>query len=462
MPARLTEGSIGKALVALFLPILLSNVLQALNGSVNAMWVSHLLGEAALAATANTNAVMSTVVSVMMGIGTAAAILIGHRLGAKDIAQAKRIIGTSTTFFVGLAVLIAVIGVVLSEPILALMQIPDDVRPLAGSYLRGMSLAMPFQVAYIFLTVLLRSSGDSKSPFRFQGISVALDVAINPVLILGWGPIPALGIAGSATATLLAQGIGLAALALHLYRTRHILCLHADETHLLRPDWRILKTLVVTGTPMGLHMVVVSLAMVMMMSQVNHFGAQVSAAYGACLHLWNYVQLPMLAMGMAVTPMAAQNLGARRLDRVERIARVGITLNLAMAGSMVLVSQCFSRTALALLLPTHMETLQAAQHIHAMVAWSFVPFGVTFVLASIIRASGTAIPPLVILFLALWGIRQPAAMLLRNEWGANALWASFGLGSVSAMLMLIAYYRWAGWRLAFMPVEAKAADRVTR
>ncbi|KQW00474.1 MATE family efflux transporter [Rhizobacter sp. Root1221] len=459
-PARMTEGPIARTLVALFLPILLSNVLQALNGSVNAMWVGHFLGEAAMAATANANAVMSFVVAVVMGIGMAAAILIGQRLGAKDVAQAKRIVGTSATFFVGLAVLIALAGVVLCEAIVARMQAPPPVGPLAVAYLRVMFLTMPFQVAYIFLAILLRSTGDSKTAFKFQIVCVGLDMAINPLLILGWGPIPALGIAGSATATLVSQGIGLAALTRHLYRTRHILCLHAGDTHLLRPDRHILKDLLVKGMPMGLHMAVVSLSMVMMISLVNRFGAQLSAAYGACLHLWNYVQLPVLAMGMAVTPMAAQNLGARRLDRVGRIALVGSALGVAMAGGMVLVVQCFSGTVLEMFLPAQTETLRAAQHINAMVAWSFIPFGVTFVLASVIRASGTAIPPLVILFLALWCIRLPAAALLMDAWGENALWASFGLGSVSAMLMLIAYYRWAGWRKAFAPVEAEDGARM--
>ncbi|MFC0130505.1 MATE family efflux transporter [Ralstonia solanacearum] len=460
-PARMTDGPIAGTLLALFLPILLSNLLQALSGSINAMWVGHALGEAALAATANGSAVVSFVVSVVMGIGMAASILIGQRLGAQDVAQAKRIVGTGATFFVGLAVLIALAGVLLTGPIVARMQTPPAVQPLAVAYLRVLFLAMPFQTATLFLTILLRSTGDSKTPFRFQSISVALDIALNPLLIAGWGPVPALGIAGSSTATLVAQAIGLTLLARRLHRTRHMLCLRADEAHLLRPDPRILKALAVKGLPMGLHMAVVSLAMVMMISLVNHFGAQLSAAYGACLHLWNYIQLPVMAMGMAVTPMAAQNLGARRLDRVRRIARTGIALNIAMAGGMVLVIQCFSRAALGLFLPAEPQTLRAAQHINAMVAWAFIPVGVTFVLGSIIRASGTAIPPLVILFLALWGIRQPAAVLLMGTWGADALWFSFGLGSVSSMLMSLAYYRWAGWRAAFMPLGASAspADR---
>lgn len=449
--ARLAEGPIASALFALFLPILLGNVLQTLNGSINAMWVGRYLGAAALVATANANAVMSFAVALVMGIGSAAAILIGRNLGAKNVAEAKRIVGTSATFFLALAALIALAGAASSGYIVAQMQTPLAARHFAVVYLRIMFLAMPFQTATIFLTVLLRSTGDSRTPARFQIISVALDVVLNPLLIIGWRWLPQLGIAGSATATLVAQGTALTVLVLHLYRTRHMLCLRRDEAYLLRPDRHIVKMLIVKGAPIGLNMAIVSLSMMAMFSLVNRFGTQLSAAYGACLQLWNYVQLPMLAMGMAVTPMAAQNLGARRLDRIGRIAVAGSGLNIAMASGVVAIVQCFGGPLLGVFLPHDTAASQLALHINAMVGWSLIPFGVTFVLASIIRASGAVLAPLAILFVALWGMRLPSALLLMNAWGADAIWASFGIGSVAAMLMLICYYRWAGWRNAFMP-----------
>lgn len=447
--ARMAEGPIAGTLLSLFLPILLGNVLQTLNGSINAMWVGRYLGAAALVATANANAVMSFAVAIVMGIGSAAAILIGQNLGSKNLGEAKRIVGTGATFFLALALLIALAGATSSGYIVAQMRTPLAARHFAVDYLRIMFLAMPLQTAYIFLTVLLRSTGDSRTPVRFQTLSVALDVVLNPLLIAGWGPLPMLGVAGSATATLIAQAVGLTALTLHVYRTRHMLCLRRDDAHLLRPDPRILRMLVGKGTPIGLNMAIVSLSMITMLSLVNRFGTELSAAYGACLQLWNFVQLPVLAMGMAVTPMAAQNLGARRLDRIGRIAVTGSGLNMAMAGAVVALTQCFSGPLLGLFLPQNTLALQLAQHINAMVAWSLIPFGVTFVLASIIRASSAVFPPLAILFVALWCIRLPSAVLLMNAWGSDAIWASFGIGSVSAMLMMIGYYRWAGWRKPF-------------
>ncbi len=448
---RMVEGPIASTLLSLFLPILLGNVMQTLNGSVNAMWVGRYLGPAALAATANANAVMSFAVALAMGIGSAAGILIGQKIGMKHLGEAKRIVGTSATLFLALAVLIGLAGAAASGTIVAWMHTPPGVSHLAAVYLRIMFLAMPFQTAYIFLTVLLRSTGDSLTPACFQAISVALDIMLNPLLIAGCGLVPGMGIAGSAIATFAAQAIGLSTLTLHVYRARHMLWLRRDETHLLRPDGHIVKLLLMKGAPIGLNMALVSLSMVTMISLVNRFGVQMSAAYGACLQLWNYVQLPVLAMGMAVTPMAAHNLGARQLDRVRRIAFVGSGLNVAMAGSAVAISLCFGASLLGIFLPSNTLALPAAQRINAMVAWSMIPFGVTFVLASIIRASGYVWAPLAILFVALWGVRLPSAVLLLDVWGADAIWASFGFGSVSAMLMLLGYYRCAGWRTAFRP-----------
>ena len=449
--ARMAEGPIAATLLSLFVPILLGNVLQTLNGSINAMWVGRYLGAAALVATANANAVMSFAVSLTMGIGAAAAISIGQNLGARNVGEAKRIVGTSATFFLALAVLIALAGAASAGSIVARMGTPLPARHFSAVYLRIAFLAMPLQTAYLFLTVLFRSTGDSRTPVRFQALCVALDAVLNPLLIVGRQPLPHLGIAGSATATLIAQGIGLTALVLHMYRTRHVLCLRSGETHLLRPDRRIVKMLIAKGTPIGLNMAIVSLSMMTMFSLVNRFGTQLSAAYGACLQLWNYVQLPVLAMGMAVTPLAAQNLGARRLDRIGRIAVTGSGLNIAMAGGVVAVTLCFGGRVLGLFLPHDTAALQLAQHINTRVAWSLIPFGVTFVLASVIRASGAVLAPVAILFVALWCIRLPSALWLTDAWGPDAIWASFGFGSVSAMLMLMLYYRWAGWRKAFMP-----------
>ncbi|HTI48013.1 MAG TPA: MATE family efflux transporter [Casimicrobiaceae bacterium] len=454
----LIEGAIAPTLFFFTLPILASNVLQSLNGSVNSIWVGHYLGEAALTATSNANTILFFLLTLVFGVGMAATILVGQSVGARDVAQAKRVVGTSATFFVVGSLIIAALGGVATQPLLAVMQTPPDAMPYATAYLRIIFAAIPFLFAYTFLMMVLRGAGDSKTPFFFLVLSVLLDIALNPLLIFGAGPIPRLGIAGSALATLIAQVVSLASLLVHLYRARHFLWLHGAEWRLLRPDPRLLRALIVKGLPMGLQMIVLSGASIAVISLVNRFGSQTTAAYGAALQLWNYIMMPALAVGMAASSMAAQNVGARRWDRVRRTAVTGVLFNVLMTGALVVILYLFNRAALSLFLPDGSDALALAQHINAIVVWSFVLFGISMVLGGVVRSTGAAVPPLIVLFVSLWLIRLPLAVALMGPWQADGIWWSFPVGAgVSAVLMWL-YYRYGGWRRAHMLAPARAPN----
>ncbi|WP_016903198.1 MATE family efflux transporter, partial [Xanthomonas arboricola] len=203
--AVLTEGPIGKNLLLFAMPILAGNIAQSLNGSINAIWVGRYLGEAALTAAANANSIMFFLIGSVFGIGMASTILIGQAMGARDIAQARKVMGTSASFFGGLSALIAVLGWFLAPHLLTAMGTPPASQTLAEEYLRVIFLAMPLIYVFAFLSAALRGTGDARTPFRFLLVSVVLDIVFNPLLIFGLGPFPALGIAGAAWATLLAQ-----------------------------------------------------------------------------------------------------------------------------------------------------------------------------------------------------------------------------------------------------------------
>jgi len=446
----LTEGAIGKTLLLFSLPILAGNVLQSLNGSVNAIWVGHGLGEAALAATSNANTILFFMIGTMFGVGMAANILIGQSIGAKNLDQAKRTVGTSLTFFLALSLLFAAFGFALSERMMSWMHMPADALPLATAYLRIIFLGIPFMYLLAFISMTLRGAGDARTPFLFLLLTVLLDIGLNPLFIFGLGPVPRMGIAGSALATLVAQVISLSALIAYLYRTRHFLALHRGEGHYLRIDGTILRALVLKGIPMGLQMIVMSLSMIFLIALVNRFGSATTSAYGACFQLWNYIQMPGFAVGMAVSTMAAQNVGAGKWDRVHRVAMAGVGYNFLQTGVLVVLIYLFSRGALGLFLPAGSPAIEIAQHINAIVVWSFVFFGVSFVLAGVVRSTGAVIPPLVILFIALWLVRIPFAYALVDRWQADAIWWSFPLGSLVSMSLSIAYYRFGGWRRARM------------
>lgn len=447
---NLTEGPIGRSLLAFALPILAGNAAQSLNGSVNAVWVGRFLGEEALTATANANNIMFFLIGSVFGIGMAATILIAQAIGARDLPLARRVMGTSATFFVGLSVVIAVLGWWFSRDLLHAMGTPPASLQLAEDYLQVIFLAMPTLYAFAFISAALRGAGDATTPFRFLLVSVLLDIALNPLLIFGVGPFPKLGIAGSAWATLISQASTLIALLVYLRHKRHALWLGRRDAHLFKVDPTILRTLIVKGVPMGLQMVLISLAMIAMMTMVNHHGTNTTAAYGAALQLWTYVQMPAMAVGAACSSMAAQNVGAHRWDRVAATARAGVAINFLITGALIVPLILLDRWTLSLFLPSGSDALEVARHLNHISVWSFLFFGVTFVVSGVVRSTGAVVPPLLILGFALWGIRVPFANLLQPQFGVDAIWWSFPVSAVCSMLMALAYYRWGGWRRARM------------
>ena len=355
MPTKISliEGSIPRALFAFAMPILFGNVLQSINGSVNAVWVGKYLGEAAFAAVGNANVVMFLLFGVLFGFSMASTVMVAQCVGAKNIGEAKRVVGTSAVFFLALTVCMSLLGVSVAPALLTWLHTPPDSLWSALAYIRIIFLAFPFTGGLFFLMAVLRGAGDSRTPFRYLCLSVLLDIALNPLLIFGWGPVPRLGAPGSATATLIAQAVSCVALVLHLYRAHHFLCIRRGEREWFKVNWSLVRLLVTKGIPMGLQLFVVSSSMIALMSLVNRFGSQETAAFNAAMQLWNYVQMPALAIAGAVSSMVAQNVGARRWDRVGKIAIAGVTFNFLLGGSLIAIIYLLNRPALSLFLPAH-------------------------------------------------------------------------------------------------------------
>jgi putative MATE family efflux protein len=452
----LTEGSIPSGLLRFSLPILYANVLQSLNGSVNSIWVGRFLGEAALTATSNANTVMFLLIGAAFGVAMAATILIGQCIGANNLPETKRVVGTSATFFAAISVGMAIAGLVLCRPLLVAMSTPADSLPLAVAYMRVIFLALPWLYMYAFVMAVLRGAGDSKTPFYFMMLSVAIDIALNPVLIFGWGPIPRLGIAGSALATFIAQAVSLTALIRHLYRRHHILCLHKEELRLLKVDWQVVRTLVRKGIPMSAQMLVLSLSGVLMITLVNRFGVDTTAAFGAALQIWNYVLMPAFAVAMGLSAMTAQNVGAGRWDRVTRIAHVGVLYSVILTGTIVLLLELLDTRVYELFLPRGSAALAIASHMNRIVTPSFIFFGVSVALFGVVRATGAVVAPLVILTISLLVVRFPMAQLFLDRYHVDAVWWSFPVSSALSSLLAVIYYKYGGWRSAQMTVPAAA------
>lgn len=442
----LTAGPIGRTLLLFALPTLGSSILQSLNGSINAIWIGQFLGERALAATTNANIIMFLLVAATFGFGMAATILIGQNMGRRDIDAVRRVLGSALGLFAVISTLTVGIGWWAAPAILRALATPAEVYPLALAYLRVIFVAMPPGFISVLLTMALRGVGDSITPLKFMALGSVLDVVLNPVFILGLGPAPALGIEGSAVATLIANSGSLLALVAYIYAKDLVIRLRGAEWRYLIPTPELLKTILVKGFPMGLQMLVVSTSALAMMGLVNRHGTATTAAYGAANQLWTYIQMPAMAVGAAVSAMAAQNIGAGQWDRVGRITQAGLRMNLLLTGALVVLVTLLDRHVLWLFLGSEPGAIAIAARINLIGGWSFILFGVSMVLAATVRANGAVVGPLVILAISMFPVRFGLANAFSPMLGADAIWWSFPAGSLASMLMTIAYYRHGGWR----------------
>lgn len=457
-PGRdLTTGPITSTLLVFALPVLGANVLQSLNGSINSIFVGRLLGEAALTATSNANLVLFLLLGTVFGIGMAATILVAQSVGAKDVAHARRIVGTSASFFFAVSAVFAIFGWIFVDQILGALGTPADALPLARSYLRIIFIAVPAMNLLSFVMTILRGAGDSRTPFWFMALAVVLDIVLNPLLIAGIGPFPQLGIAGSATSTLVGQMVAVVAILVLLYVKKHPLRLAGADLALLRPDPKLLQIVVFKGIPMGLQMIVISASALVLMGLVNGYGTQTAAAYGIAAQLWTYIQMPALAIGASVSSMAAQNVGAKRWDRIGRITASGIGFNLLLTGTLVVLLWLFDRQVLSLFLANDSAAIDTAVHINNLASWSFILFGVTIVLFATVRATGAVMPPLIILVISVLIVRTGFAYALQGSLGAEALWWSFAVGSITSLALAVLYYLFGGWRTLHMIEQERPA-----
>lgn len=442
----LTQGPIFKTLIAFSIPMLIGNMIQTLNGSINAIWVGRLLGENALAATTNANGVMFLMFALVFGFGSATTVRVGQHFGARNVEAARRTFGSGLGFCVLMSAVIALLGWVFSPHLLRILRTPPGSFDLAITYLRVIFISIPFGTANMMLSMGLRGAGDSKSPMYAMILTVALDIILNPLLIIGPGPVPTLGIAGSALASFIAGMGGVIYLLVMLYRKDLPLRLRGAEFSYLLPIGAELKYVLGKGVPMGAQMLLVSSAQMVIIGLVNREGVDSTAAYGASMQLWNYLQMPAFAISMAVSAMVAQSIGAGKHDRVTKVTNAGMIANLTMTGVLSVVLVTFSHPLLALFLGGSSPALPIAQHIQYVVTWSFLVMGASIILGGTMRAYGVVIWPLITMFIAFYPIRLGFYFLTYSRLGADALWGAFPVASLASIVMTVWLYMRGSWR----------------
>jgi Na+-driven multidrug efflux pump len=215
----------------------------------------------------------------------------------------------------------------------------------------------------------------------------------------------------------------------------------------------LLKLIFGKGFPMGLQMIVISSSALTRLGLVNREGVEVTAAYGVAQQLWTYLQMPGMALGAAVSAMAAQNIGAGNWDRVAHITRTGVVFALVLPGALIALLAGADRHALGLFLGYDSGALPIARHILLIATWGFLFFGVALILFGTVRANGQVVGPLLIMVIAMYPIRLGFAFGAYDWLGRDALWLSFPAGMVATCVLAIALYLHGGWRSSRMAPE---------
>ena len=442
----LTQGPILRTLLTFSIPTLFSNVLQTLGGTVNTIWVGQLLGDKALAATANANLVMFLVFSFVFGFGMAATVKVGQHFGAHDFDAARRVFGAGTGFCALIALVGGLIGWYFSDALLHALATPEVIHVPAREYLDVVFLTMPFGTVSMMIAMSLRGAGDAKTPLYAMILTTILGIALNPVLILGLGPAPALGIAGSALANAIASLGGVVVLIGWIYWRDIPIRLKGRELAYLLPKRAELAYVVSKGLPMGGQMAVTSIAGVIMIGLVNREGLMAAAAYGALLQIWSYIQMPAFAISTAVSAMVAQNVGAGRHDRVEPVTMAGVYANILMTGVLTCLLLLFDGPLLSLFLGHDSPAVPIAEHVQLIVTWSYILVGITMVLTGTMRSYGAVILPLIVMVIAMYPARIGFYWLTHRWLGGEAVWWAFTAGSVISVILTWLAYSRGSWR----------------
>jgi len=321
---------------------------------------------------------------------------------------------------------------------------PADILGPATTYARVMLLAMPGLFVFLLSTAMLRGVGDTVTPLYTLMISTVLGLAITPALIKGWFGLPQLGVASGACATVISFVVATAWLGFHLRRKKSVLAPDADFMRHLRVRPALLKAVLKVGVPTGVQMIVVSLAEIALLSFVNAYGSNATAAYGAVNQVVAYVQFPAISIAITASILGAQAIGAGQVQRLGAITRTALQMNVVLTGSLVVLGYLFSRPLMGFFI-TSEPVIEVAQTLLHIMLWSTVIFGMGAALSGIMRASGSVLVPTGISIFSIALIEVPVAWWLSHRMGLNGIWIAYPVAFTAMLTMQACYYRFV-WR----------------
>jgi len=460
----ITEGGLLGPMFKLAWPIVVIQLLQVTYNIADTFWLGRLSADA-VGALSLAFPLIFLLISIAGGFTTAGSILVAQYTGADSEGSAGEVAGQIVSFVTLLALALSVLGYFATEPMLGALpsqaQTTDQIVPLARDYMEVFFLGLPFLFGFFVFTSLMRGYGDTKTPMRVMFVSVALNVVLDPLLIFGYGPFPALQIEGAALATIISRGVAslLGFYVLFVAKAGPDVSV-AD----LVPDLGYIWDIVRIGVPSTVEQSMSALAMITLTAMVVQFAPPVVSAYGLGNRLASLVFLPAMGLGRATNTMVGQNLGAGKADRAERAvwiaAKAGAGVMFVVAIVAALVPEPIVSVFLATGSEAARETVAYGSTYLRVRSVEFVFMAVLQVMLGAYRGAGNTKTAMVFSMVALWLGRVPTVYYLAfvAGLGATGIWVGMALGSILGGVAAALWFTRGTWKETVIDEEKTAID----
>lgn len=434
----LTTGNEGKLILKFAAPMLLGNVFQQMFSVVDSIVVGKFVGKQALAAVGASFPVIFIMVSLIIGLVMGTTVVISQYFGAKDFVKVKRAIDTMYIYTTIAGVITTIIGLIISEPLLRMLGLPEEIMPQALQYLRIYLCGNVIFFGYNGTSAVLRGLGDSKTPLYFLIIATVANIilVILFVAVFRWG------VAGAAYATLLANGLAFGLAIFWLNKTHKLIRIALDGLHFDRETFR--QSLRI-GLPTGIQQTLIALGALALLGIVNKFGTDVIAGFSVASRLDMLATIPSMSFSQALSTFVGQNIGANKPERI----RAGLISTVRMSGIITIVTTLtiiFGGHLIMGLFTNDPEVVRLGDQYLTIVSSFYILFTIMFIYTGLMRGAGDTLVPMFISLLSLWIIRIPMAWFLSGKIGAAGIWWAIPAGWLVGLILSFTYYKSGRWK----------------
>lgn len=433
---------LAKPMIAFLIPVIFASVLQSLGQVFGIIVVGRTLGVDSLAAISAFFPLFFFLISFVIGIGSGSSILVGQTYGSGNISKMKEVVGVTLAFTMIISIAVAIIGGLFTEDILKWMGTPENILVESTEYSRILFVTLPITFLYMCYTTFMRGVGDSKTPFYFLLISIFLNITLLPILIFGWLGLPEFGLNGAAYASVLSNFITFMILLVYLHGKSHVLKLDSIILKHLHLKGSVLKTLLKLAIPTSISMVSIALSEIVVITFVNDYGSNATAAYGIVNQIASYVQIPAMSISIAISVFVAQAVGSGNISNIKHITKIAITLNYLLGGILIIILYLIPSPILGIFLDNS-DTISIAKGLIIISFWSYLILGHTQAISATMRATGTVLWPTIFTITSILLIEVPAAYFLSHYTmlGINGIWLAYPIAFIVNFLAQSIYYR---------------------